>query len=85
MSKETAADLSDELFNNTTPEVANLEMPLNFEQFNQSKTVDVVAEWMDESVKEAAMTASDIGHLTADGGSNAIGAVQEYEVRLSCR
>lgn len=80
ISNETMKGLHDDLFNNKVPQVANLEIPLNFECFNQSKTVDVVAQWMDESIKESNLEASDFCQLVADGGSNAIGSVQEYEV-----
>ena len=80
MSNETMQGLEDDKFNNKVPQVANLELPLNFERFDGSKTVDVVAEWMNSSVKESKLEASDFGQLIADGGSNAIGSVQEYEV-----
>ena len=39
-----------------------------------------VEEWMSVSVVETRTLSSDFNHLIADGGSNAIGGVQEYEV-----
>ena len=80
MSNETMQQLDDDMFNNRAPQVANLEIPLNFERFDGAKTVDKVAAWMDSSVQDSKLEASDFGQLVADGGSNAIGSVQEYEV-----
>lgn len=80
MSRKTRKSLDDSLFVSGKPRIANLEMPLNFERFNKAKTVLNVTEWMQESVSEASLKSSDFNHLAADGGSNAIGSVQEFEV-----
>ncbi|EJK63933.1 hypothetical protein THAOC_15380 [Thalassiosira oceanica] len=60
------------------------EFILNFEKFDKAKTTDVVADWMDESSREVGIKPSDYSNLSADGGSNAIGSLAEYEVVTRC-
>ena len=45
----------------------------------KAKTCDIIANWMKESCDEVKMEYSDFSQLTADGGSNAIGSVVEFE------
>jgi hypothetical protein len=54
-------------------------MVLNFEKFDKPKTIDNVCEWMNGSFDCVTLKASDIDHMAADGGSNAIGSISEYE------
>ena len=83
MSRETRDKLDPELFvtGNPIAELAVLEYPLNFEKFTKAKTIDNVVEWMQESLAEAKLLDSDFGHLSADGGSSAIGSVREFEMQ----
>jgi hypothetical protein len=60
-------------------QLGNLETVLNFEKFDKPKTVDNVSQWMDDSFEYATIQKSDLVHLAADGASNAIGAISEYE------
>lgn len=62
------------------PTLACLEMIINFERFTQSKTCTNVSDWMHESISEAKVANSDFAQLSADGASNAIGSLQEFEV-----
>lgn len=57
-----------------------LEFILNFERFIKSKTVTNVSDWMLKSCVEAKIVSSNFSQLSADGASNAIGSVQEFEV-----
>ena len=41
MSNETMQELDDDMFNNRTPQVSNLEIPLNFERFDGAKTASI--------------------------------------------
>ena len=80
MSRKTRETVDRDEFVTGKPELAVLEFPLNFERFQRSKTIDNVVEWMRESTAEAWILDSDFGHLCADGGSNAIGSISEFEV-----
>jgi hypothetical protein len=86
MSRETKEKLmkeklmEDSLLVTGKPILDHLEYVLNFEPFTKSKTIVNVTEWMFESTAEGKVQKDDFGHLAADGGSNAVGAVQEYEV-----
>ena len=51
----------------------------NSKKFDLPKTCANVSKWMDQSVKVACLKSSDIGHTAADGASNAIGSLVEYE------
>ncbi len=62
------------------PFLDHLEYVLNFERFTNSKTIAIVTEWMFESTAEGKVQKDDFGSLAADGGSNAVGVVQEYKV-----
>jgi hypothetical protein len=62
------------------PILDHLEYVLNFEHFKKSKIIANVTEWMFESMAEGKVQKDDFGRLAADGGSNAVGAVQEYKV-----
>ena len=80
MSRQTRDNLDRAIFVTGKPELAVLEFPLNFERFQKSKTIENVVEWMRESTAETKIRDSDFGFLSADGGSNAIGSIQEFEV-----
>ena len=80
VSKETRDVMDDNLFQTGTPILDNLEFPVNFEHFPGSKTSTAVSDWMFESIAEAKIDSDDFNQLAADGGSNAIGSIQEFEV-----
>lgn len=80
MSRATKEKLDSSLFITETPRVEHLEAPLNFERFTEAKTSVNVAKWMGESVTASRLKTEDFSHFSADGGSNAIGSLQEYEV-----
>lgn len=85
MSRETKDKLMKEKLDDSPlvtgkPMLDHLEYCLNFERFTKAKTVVNVTEWMFESTDEGKVQKEDFGRLAADGGSNAVGAVQEYEV-----
>lgn len=61
------------------PKLDNLEFVLNFEKFDKPKTNTNVSDWLFESFKAANVKHSDLNQLAADGASNAIGSVSEYE------
>jgi hypothetical protein len=61
------------------PTLSCLEYVLNFEQFDKSKTCTYVSDWMFESFREATVLNGDFLHLAADGASNAIGSIVEFE------
>jgi hypothetical protein len=56
-----------------------LEFVLNFEKFDKPKTNTNISDWLFESFKSAKLKHSDINQLAADGASNAIGSMSEYE------
>ena len=58
----------------------HLELVLNFEHFQQPKTCANVSDWMNDSFVAAHVKHSDLHQLSADGASNAIGSLAEYEV-----
>lgn len=68
------------LYNTGKAKLDCLEFILNFERFSKRKTVTNVSDWMLESCVEAKIVSSDFSQLSADGASNAIGSVQEFEV-----
>ena len=80
MSQETKGKLDEDIFETGTPILDSLEFPVNFERFPGSKTSTAVAEWMFESIAAAKIESDDFNQLAADGGSNAIGSIQEFEV-----
>ena len=45
-----------------------------------SKTIANVTDWMLDSCKESFIQQDDWGQLAADGGSNAIGSIREFEL-----
>jgi hypothetical protein len=57
----------------------NLEYILNFERFDKPKTCANVSDWIFESFSEALLCSGDINQFSADGASNAIGSIAEYE------
>ena len=61
------------------PTLETLECILNFERFDKPKTIDNVSEWIYESLSEGNIKDGDVNQLSADGASNSIGAVSEYE------
>jgi hypothetical protein len=61
------------------PTLSCLEYVLNFEQFDKSKTCTNVSNWMFESFCEATVLNGDFLQLAADGASNAIGSIAEFE------
>ena len=83
MSRETRDRLDPELFatGNAVAELVVLEYPLNFERFPGAKKIENVVAWMRESMAEAKLSDEDFGHLSADGGSNAIGSIRDFEMR----
>ena len=52
---------------------------LNFEHFSKPKTIENVTAWMFDSLDQVGIKSGDINQLSADGASNAIGSVAEYE------
>lgn len=80
MSDHTKNKLDDSLFVTGKQILSHLEFPLNFERFTKAKTCDNVMQWMRDSVDEAMIENDDFNQLAADGGSNAIGSIQEFEV-----
>lgn len=83
MSRETRDKLDPDVFlsGKPVPALEVLEFPLNFERFQKEKTIENVIEWMQESISEAKLANEDFGHLSADGGSNAIGSIREFEMK----
>jgi hypothetical protein len=59
--------------------LSGLEYVLNFEHFDKSKTCTNVSDWMFESFCEATLLNGDFLQLAADGASNAIGSIAEFE------
>ena len=80
MSKRTQERLDNSMFVTGQPILAPLEFPLNFERFTDAKTVENVSEWMFSSIRQARLRNEDFNQWAADGGSNAIGSIQEVEV-----
>ena len=80
MSNETKAALDSSMFLSTQGTLKVLEAVLNFEHVDFSKTCENVAEWMASTTKASAIQQSDWNCLSADGASNAIGSLAEYEV-----
>ena len=82
MSRQTRDSLDTVSFvaGQADPQLRVLEYPLNFECFEKSKTIANVVAWMHESTAEAKIRDEDFGHLSADGGSNAVGSIQEFEL-----
>ncbi len=61
------------------PTLSCLEHVLNFERFDKSKTCTNFSDWMFESFCEATVLNGDFLQLAADGASNAIGSIVEFE------
>ncbi len=80
MSDETRQKLVESLLSSPSPELLPLKFPVNFERFLEEKTCTNVSDWMFESLESAEVKEDDFNHLSADGGSNAIGSIQEWEV-----
>lgn len=83
MSKGTFDRLSKrdgDLFIDHEGVLSDLEYPLNFEQFNDSKTSANVSLWVKESTDEVGIKSDDINVTTADGASNAIGSLVDFEL-----
>lgn len=80
MSRETRAKLDGSLVAVNTPQLSLLEFPVNFERFREAKTVTNVTKWMFDSIEAAKVQSDDFLALAADGGSNAIGSISEFEV-----
>ena len=80
MSNKTKAALDSSMFLSTKGTLKVLEAVLNFEHVDFSKTCENVAEWMASTTKASAIQQSDWNCLSADGASNAIGSLAEYEV-----
>ena len=80
MSHETKDKLDEGRFQTGTAILDNLEFPVNFERFPGSKTSTAVSDWMFQSIAATNIETADFNQLAADGGSNAIGAIQEFEV-----
>ena len=56
-----------------------MEYVLNFEKFDKPKTIVNVSDWIFESFECAKLKHADVNQFSADGASNAIGSVSEYE------
>ena len=80
MSNETKDSLGDKAFKTGTPILDNPEYPANFERFLGKKTSKAVSKWMHESSDASKVKYGDLNQLATNGGTNAIGAVQEFEV-----
>ena len=79
MSRATQQRLDKTIFLTEYPVLSNMEFILNFEKFDGAKTSVDVAEWMDVTRKAAGIESSDFHQLSADGASNAIGSIAEFE------
>ncbi|KAL7502257.1 hypothetical protein ACHAXN_000889, partial [Cyclotella atomus] len=75
MSKQTAERLGVPQKSKLT----DMEYVLNFEKFDKPKTIVNVSEWIFESFECAKLKHADVNQFSADGASNAIGSVSEYE------
>ncbi len=62
--------------------LSDLEYVLNFEKFDKPKTLVNVSDWIFESFECAKLKHADVNQFAADGASNAIGSVSEYESLL---
>jgi hypothetical protein len=63
--------------------LCSLQININFLSIHSrdhSKTITNVTDWMAESCKESTIQQDDWGQLGADGGSNAIGSIREFEL-----
>lgn len=80
MSRETESKLDESNFLRTTPTLANLEYPGNFQRCQFSKTIANVTEIMRETNEQLSVEDADLNQVTADGGSNAVGSAQEFEL-----
>ncbi len=66
----------------TQSKLGDLEYVLNFEKFDKKKTLVNVSDWIFESFECAKLKHAEINQFAADGASNAIGSVSEYESLL---
>ncbi len=66
----------------TQSKLGDLEYVLSFEKFDKKKTLVNVSDWIFESFECAKLKHADVNQFTADGASNAIGSVSEYESLL---
>ena len=80
MSNKTKATLDSSIFLSTQGTLKVLEAVLNFEHVDFSKTCENVAEWMESTTKASAVQQLDWNCLSADGATNAIDLLAEYEV-----
>ncbi len=60
----------------------DLEYVLNFEKFDKPKTLVNISDWIFESFECTKLKHADVNQFAADGASNAIGSVSEYESLL---
>ena len=80
ISRETHHKMESNYFVTGKPIVDHLEYPLNFECFDEPKTVENVTHWIYKSTSAANIPKGYFGQMSANGGSNAIGSIQEFEV-----
>ena len=79
--KEATIELhGKDFFASQKPRLECAEFVLNFEKFDKPKTIDNVAQWMDDTFRATRIKSGDFSQMCADGGSNAIGSIAEYEV-----
>ena len=81
MSRETKKWLAEDIFAFDLKQISNLEFVLNFKKFSKPKTCANVADWIQESESEVTLKNSHFNQLVADGASNVIGYLVEYEFK----
>jgi len=65
----------------TTPILSDLDFPASFEHFPKPKTIENIVDWLNETMQVLKLKQSGLNQVTADGASNAIGSVAEFESR----
>ena len=80
MSWQKKDKLDSSLFLTGKPVLDNLEYPVNFDKMMKPNTVETITKWMFESNRELKIPDEYYGLLASEGGSNAIGYIQEFEV-----
>ncbi len=63
----------------TKSKLSDFEYVLNFEKFDKPKTLVNISDWIFESFECAKLKHADLNQFAADGTSNAIGSVFEFE------
>lgn len=78
--RERLLKRDEDIFVTGEGELSDLKYVLNFEHFDNAKTAANISNWLKKSTDAVNMKSDDINVTSADGASNAIGSLVDFEV-----